>query len=459
MTREELDYLLEIQKEFFRQGNTLSYKWRKKKLLELKANIKKYEKELLEGLRQDLGKSHSEGYMCEVGLVYDEISHMVKHIKKYASPKKVHTPLAQTISKSFRFPSPYGTVLVMSPWNYPFLLSFDPIVDALAAGNTILFKPSRYSSHTNVVMKKILDETFTCNEVITIFGGHEENQLVLDSKVDYIFFTGGKVVGKIVYEKAMEKMIPFSLELGGKSPCIVDNTAKIKLSAKRIVFGKLLNAGQTCVAPDYLYCHEDIKDELVKEIIHQIKEQYGDNPLQNDAFGKMISKRHFDKVVSLMENQNIIYGGKFDETSLKIEPTIIDNPKLDSLIMQEEIFGPLLPVITFKNIDEVIKYVNNGDSPLALYYFSKNKKDINKVISSVAFGGGCINDTIIHLATSHMPFGGVGASGIGAYHGKVGFDTFVHYKSIVDKKTILDLPMRYQPYKKVNDKLIRMFLK
>ena len=283
--------------------------------------------------------------------------------------------------------------------------------------------------------------------------------MVLDSKVDYIFFTGGKVVGKIVYEKAMEKMIPFSLELGGKSPCIVDNTAKIKLSAKRIVFGKLLNAGQTCVAPDYLYCHEDIKDELVKEIIHQIKEQYGDNPLQNDAFGKMISKRHFDKVVSLMENQNIIYGGKFDETSLKIEPTIIDNPKLDSLIMQEEIFGPLLPVITFKNIDEVIKYVNNGDSPLALYYFSKNKKDINKVISSVAFGGGCINDTIIHLATSHMPFGGVGASGIGAYHGKVGFDTFVHYKSIVDKKTILDLPMRYQPYKKVNDKLIRMFLK
>ena len=459
MTRKELDTLLENQRDFFRKGNTLNPKYRKQKLINLKATIKKYEAELLEGLRLDLGKSYHEGYMCEVGLVYDEINHMVKHVRKYVKAKRVHTPLAQTLSKSFRYPSPYRIVLVMSPWNYPFLLSFDPIVDAIAAGNTILFKPSRYSPNTNVIMKMILDEAFTKEEVITIFGGHEENQLVLDSRVDYIFFTGGKTVGKIVYEKAMEKMIPVTLELGGKSPCIVDSSAKLKLAAKRIVFGKLLNAGQTCVAPDYLFCDEKIKDELIKEIIKQIELQYGKYPLSNETYGKMISNRHFDKVVSLMENQNIIYGGTSNRDLLKIAPTIIENPKLDSKVMTEEIFGPILPVITYKSLDEVIEYVNKNDSPLALYFFSKNKKNIQKMLANVSFCGGCINDTIIHLATSHMPFGGVGASGIGGYHGKAGFDTFTHYKSIVDKKTILDLPMRYQPYKKINDKIIKIFMK
>lgn len=459
MTKEELDLLILNQHKFLNSGATLSVKYRKDKLKSLKQTMKKYENDLLDALKNDLGKSHFEGYMCEVGLVYEEINYMLKHISKLAKPKRVKTPIAQYISKSYRLPSPYGVVLVMSPWNYPLLLSFDPIVDAISAGNTILFKPSRYSKYTNIVMKKILDEVFSLNEVITIFGGREENTLAMESNVDYIFFTGGKIVGNIVYQNACNKMIPITLELGGKSPCIIDSSANIKLSAKRIIFGKLLNAGQTCVAPDYIYCDEKIKDELVKELINQIKLQYGTDPINNDDFGKMINENHFNKVISLIEKDKVIYGGHYNIGTLKIEPTIILNPSLDSKIMNEEIFGPLLPIITYNSIDEVIEYVNKNDSPLALYYFSKNKKNINKVTNNIAFGGGCINDTIIHLATTSMPFGGVGASGIGAYHGKVGFETFTHYKSIVDKKLIIDLPMRYQPYKKINGKLIRFFMK
>ncbi len=441
----EIREIVQNQRDYFNSKITYDVSFRIQRLQEIKSLLFKYQEKFIKAFKKDYNKCAFDVLTTEFGLVIQEINYMLKHIKKLTKVKKAKTSIVNFPSKGYIVQEPYGVVLIMAPWNYPLQLSLEPLIGAIAAGNTVVLKPASYTANVSKVIYDMFKEFNRPELIHVVLGGRQQNQELLEQRFDYIFFTGGKVVGKIVYEKAMEKMIPFSLELGGKSPCIVDNTAKIKLSAKRIVFGKLLNAGQTCVAPDYLYCHEDIKDELVKEIIHQIKEQYGDNPLQNDAFGKMISKRHFDKVVSLMENQNIIYGGKFDETSLKIEPTIIDNPKLDSLIMQEEIFGPLLPVITFKNIDEVIKYVNNGDSPLALYYFSKNKKDINKVIS--------------HLATSHMPFGGVGASGIGAYHGKVGFDTFVHYKSIVDKKTILDLPMRYQPYKKVNDKLIRMFLK
>ncbi len=459
MTKEELDVFITKQHQYFLKGNTLDVQRRKQKLNNLKRTIQKYEVEILDALKTDLGKSHTEGYMSEVGLVYSEINYMLKHIQKFSKVKRKRTPLAQSVAKSMVYPSPYGVVLVMSPWNYPFLLSFDPIIDAYAAGNTILFKPSRYSKQTNIIMKKILDEAFIPEEVITIFGGHEENQLVMSANVDYIFFTGGKTVGKIVYEKSAEKMIPVTLELGGKSPCIVDNTAKIKLAAKRIVFGKLLNAGQTCVAPDYIYCDKQIKDQLIKELIKQIELQYGKSPLDNENYVKMISKRHFDKVISLIANHKIIYGGSYNEETLKISPTIIDEPSLSSQIMNEEIFGPLLPIITYNNLEEVIEYVNSHDAPLACYYFSKNKKNIRRISTRIQFGGGCINDTVIHLATSNMPFGGVGASGIGAYHGKVGFDTFTHYKSIVDKKTFMDLPMRYQPYQRRYARSIRRFMK
>lgn len=454
-----IDEIISSQKEFFKTGKTLDIKYRREKLINFKKTIKKYENELIKGLYLDLGKSKVESYMCEIGLVYEEINYMVKHIKKLSKPKKVHTPIAQTLAKSFQVPSPYGQVLIMSPWNYPFLLAFDPLVDAFASGNTVILKVSRFAENTNLVMQKIIEEAFDKSEVSIVFGGHDVNQYLLESDIDYIFFTGSKNVGKVVYKAACEKMIPVTLELGGKSPCIVDETAKIKLAAKRIVFGKLLNCGQTCVAPDYIYCHESIKDELIKEIIKQIHLQYGEDPINNKDYGKIISKRHFEKAISFINQDKVIFGGKIDSDRLKIEPTIMDNVTSDDLVMKEEIFAPIFPIITFKEIDEVISYVNTHEAPLAFYYFSTNKKRINKLLNMVRFGGGCINDTIIHLATCNMGFGGFGASGIGSYHGKAGFDTFTHYKSIVDKKNIIDLPMRYQPYKKTNEKLIRMFLK
>lgn len=459
MNKEELDLIINNQKAYFKAGNTLEINTRKSKLKLLKKAIKDNEYDLLEALKMDLGKSHDEGYICEVGLVYDELNYMIKHIKKLAKYKRVKTPLAQYISKSFRVPSPYGVVLIMSPWNYPFLLSFDPIIEALASGNTVVFKPSRYSKNTNEVMKKILESVYSKEEVVVIFGGHEENQLVMNSDVDYIFFTGGKTVGKLVYERACQKMIPVTLELGGKSPCIIDSTANIKLAAKRIIFGKLLNTGQTCVAPDYIFVEESIKDKLIKELIIQIKKQYGLDPLNNDSFGKIITERHFDRLLGLIDDNKVVYGGLSNREKLKIEPTIIDNVSFNDAIMQEEIFGPLLPILTFKKLDEVIDYVNNNDAPLAFYYFSTNKRNINTLLNRIQFGGGCINDTIIHLATVHMPFGGVGASGIGSYHGKEGFKTFSHYKSVVDKKNIIDLPMRYQPYKGLYQKIVRMIMK
>ena len=459
MTKDEIKKIVENQKDYFKKGNTLVINKRKEKLKILKKTIKKNENDLLEALRSDLGKSHYEGYMCEVGLVYDELNYMIKHVKSFSKYQKVKTPIVQAISKSFRVPSPYGVVLVMSPWNYPFLLSFDPIIEAIAAGNTVIFKPSRYSKFTNIVMKKILDEVFSYDEVITIIGGREENELVLSQDVDYIFFTGGKKIGNLVYNKASEKMIPVTLELGGKSPCVVDETANIKLATKRIVFGKFLNAGQTCVAPDYIMVSNKIKDEFIRELKQQIIKQYGNNPLKNQSFGKIITEHHFDRLLHLIDEDKVIFGGKSDREERKIEPTIIDNVSKTDAIMQEEIFGPLIPIMGYDSLDEVIEYINNNDSPLAAYYFSKNKKNIQKFLNRVKFGGGCINDTIIHLATSHMSFGGVGKSGIGSYHGKEGFDTFTHYKSIVDKKNIIDLPMRYAPYKKTNEKIIRIFMK
>lgn len=459
MTKEEINLLIDNQRKYFKKGNTLDVNKRRNKLIALKKCIKENENKLLDALYKDLGKSKTEGYMCEIGLVYEEINYMVKNIKKFSKPQRVKTPLAQFIAKSYQIPSPYGVVLIMSPWNYPFLLSFDPIVEAYAAGNTIVFKPSRYSYNTNIVMKEILESVFTKDECITIFGGHEENEILINSDVDYIFFTGSKQVGKIVYNACANKLIPVTLELGGKSPCIVDETANIKLAAKRIIFGKLINTGQTCVAPDYIYCHKDIKDKLVEEFIKQIKLQYGDDPINNPTFGHIITKRHFDRVVSLINPNKVVYGGKYNEELLKIEPTILDNVDKSDLVMGEEIFGPILPIMTYDNIEEVIDYVNNNDLPLACYYFSTSKKNIRYAQNRIQFGGGCINDTIIHLATSHMSFGGVGASGVGSYHGKKGFEAFTHYKSIVDKKNIIDLPMRYQPYKSKNEKLIKMFMK
>lgn len=397
--------------------------------------------------------------MCETGLVLEEISYMLKHVQRFAGEKRVRTPLAQFHSRSYQKPSPYGVVLIMSPWNYPFMLTLSPLVDALAAGNTAVVKPSAYSPYTSEVLQTILSQCFDPQYVAVVTGGRAENTCLLKEHFDYIFFTGSQAVGKEVMRNAAEHLTPVTLELGGKSPCIVDQTADIKLAARRIVFGKYLNCGQTCVAPDYIYCHRAVKDRLIKEVQKQIQKQYGKQPLRNPNYGKIINEKHFDRILGLIDEKKVVHGGNFDRKTLRIEPTVLDHVTFQDAVMQEEIFGPLMPVLTFDNLDDVIRKINSMPHPLALYFFTSDKAAAKKVTSRCGFGGGCINDTIIHLATTEMGFGGFGESGMGAYHGKIGFDTFSHYKSIVDKKTWIDLPMRYQPYQKLHEKMVRFFLK
>lgn len=459
MTKEQIALIVSRQQKYFDTHETLDVKNRIKALKKLKGAIKQKETDICDALRADLGKSAFESYMCEVGLTLSELSHMIKHTKRYAKDKTVITPITHFASRSFVKKTPYGTVLVMSPWNYPFLLTMGPLANAIAAGNTVVVKPSAYSPNTSKIMKEIIESVFDKEYVAVIEGGREENSHLLDQKFDYIFFTGGKTVGKLVMQKASEHLTPVTLELGGKSPCIVDRTANLKLAARRIVFGKYLNLGQTCVAPDYLLCHKDIKDKLIEYIKLEIKKQYGASSLKNKEYGKLINQKHFDKVLSLIDPKKVVFGGSYDRETLKIEPTVMDNVTSDDDIMNEEIFGPVLPVMTFDTIDDAERYVTDNPKPLAFYVFSSDKKVINRLLSNCQFGGGCVNDTIIHLATSNMGFGGVGESGMGAYHGERGFDTFSHKKSIVDKKTFIDLPMRYQPYNKFYGFLLRMFLK
>lgn len=450
---------LKRQKEFFQSGVTLNPAYRICALRALYNAVKDAEEEINEALKADLGKSAFESYMCEIGMVLSEISYLIKHVKRFSKDRKVKTPLAQFASKSFVKKSPYGTVLIMSPWNYPFMLAMEPLADALAAGNTAIVKPSAYSPNVSRVLKSLIARTFPSAYVTVATGGRAENIGLLEMKFDKIFFTGSVAVGKEVMRKAAENLVPVTLELGGKSPCIVDETADISLAARRIVFGKYLNLGQTCVAPDYIYVAAGIKDDFLEEVKKQITAQYGKYPLKEESYGKIINRKHFDRIVSLLDMQKVVFGGGRDEASLQIEPTVLDGVTWEDRAMGEEIFGPVMPVLTFGSIDEVIEEVNARPSPLALYLFSSDKRTISRVLERCRFGGGCVNDTVIHLATSEMAFGGFGASGMGSYHGKKGFDCFTHEKSIVDKKTFIDLPMRYRPYKKSNERLLRFFLK
>ncbi len=459
MNETEIKQIVNLQRDFFYSGATLDINFRRNALKKLKTCIIKYKNEISAAIRNDLGKSDFESYMCETGLVLSEISYMLKHIQSFAKEKRVHTPLAQFHSRSYKKPSPYGVVLIMSPWNYPFLLTLEPLVDAIAAGNTSILKPSAYSPYTGQMIQKIITECFENNYVTVIAGGRAENTCLLNQHFDYIFFTGSQSVGKEVMKQAAAGLTPVTLELGGKSPCIVEKSANIKLTAKRIVFGKFLNCGQTCVAPDYIYCDELIKEALLSEIEKQIQLQFGTFPLKNKDYGKIINDKHFNRICGLMDDKKIVYGGKTDKATLKIEPTVMDYITFEDAVMKEEIFGPLLPVLTYHSIDEAIHKINSMSHPLALYIFTSSKIIARKVTSRCGFGGGCINDTIIHLATSEMGFGGFGESGMGSYHGKDGFNTFSHIKSIVDKKNWLDLPMRYQPYKKRYKKLIHFFLR
>lgn len=455
-----IDQILESQRKYFASGATLPVKFRIEMLKKLYDTVKKYEAEIGEALTEDLGKSDFEGFMCEVGLTLTEISYMIRHTRRFAKEHTVYTPLAQFASRSYKKPSPYGNTLIMSPWNYPFLLTIDPLADAIAAGNTAIVKPSAYSPATSAVIEKIITECFKPEYVAVVTGGRKENATLLEKKFDFVFFTGSQNVGREVLRHTAETLTPAVLELGGKSPCIVDSTAKLKLAAKRIVFGKYLNCGQTCVAPDYILCHKSIKDEFIKEVCAQIKKQYGDDPLGNSDYGKIINEKHFDRLCGLIDNNKTVLGGNANKDSLQIAPTVMDNVTWDDAVMQEEIFGPIMPILTFDTFDEIYSLLSSKPKPLALYLFSEDKKRIKEVTERLSYGGGCINDTIIHLATSEMGFGGVGESGMGAYHGKVGFDVFSHTKSIVDKKTWMDLPMRYQPYNRgVYGKLLKLFLR
>ncbi len=460
MTNETIQTIFEKQRDYYLTGATIPIAFRIEQLKKLYGSIKIYEKTISEALTLDLGKSNYESFMCEIGMVLSEITYMLKHIRKFTRKKRFHTPLAQSPSKSYTIAVPYGNTLIMSPWNYPFLLTFDPLIDAIAAGNTAIIKPSAYSPNTGKIVEQIISECFEPEYVTTIMGGREENKALLDQKFDFIFFTGSQAVGHEVLSHAAKNLIPCVLELGGKSPCIVDATANIRLAAKRIVFGKYLNCGQTCVAPDYILCEKSIKDEFVNEVKRQIELQYTSKPLSNKDYGKIINEKHFNRLLGLINPDKVVYGGKSNPATNQIEPIVMDNVNYEDAIMQEEIFGPIMPILTFESFDTVISELKNKEKPLALYLFTSDKNHTNLVTKELSYGGGCINDVIIHLATSEMGFGGIGASGMGSYHGRDGFDAFSHKKSIVDKKTWLDLPMRYQPYHhKFYEKLIHRFLK
>ena len=459
MTEQEIKDILQQQNHFFSSGKTIPAEFRLKQLESLKEAMIRHEADLAAALKEDLGKSRMESYMCEIGLTLSELTWMQKHLRSLMRSKRVSTPAAQFAAKSFRSPSPYGTVLIMSPWNYPVLLTLDPLIDAIAAGNTAVVKPSAYAPCTFDVMKTMIEECFPAHYVAVVDGGRAENQALLQQRLDMIFFTGGKTVGREVLRHAAEYLTPVTLELGGKSPCIVDSTAKIRLAAKRIVFGKYLNCGQTCVAPDYILCDKRIRDELITAILAEIEKQFGKEPLKNPNYGKIINEKHFERILGLINGEKLVYGGQSEPESLRIAPTVLNNITWDDAVMGEEIFGPLLPILTFDTLDEALDTVESHPHPLALYFFSEDKAAQKKVLDTCRFGGGCINDTIIHLATSDMPFGGVGESGMGSYHGRVGFETFSHYRSIVDKKTWMDLPIRYQKYTGLKEKMMRMFLK
>lgn len=455
----DIENIIINQRKFFDTQKTKDVNYRVSKLKKLKEKIKEHEEELCEALKKDLGKDSIESYMTEIGMVLEDLSYAIKHVKKWSKKEFKLSPIAQFPSSSFRIAEPYGLALILSPWNYPFLLTIQPLVGAISAGNCVVVKPSEYSVYTSDIMKKIIEEVFEPEYVTTVLGDKDIATKLLAQKFDYIFYTGSTRVGKIVMEAASKNLTPVTLELGGKSPVIVDKNSNVDLAAKRVAFGKLLNCGQTCVAPDYVFVEKQVKERFVESCKKYIIKFLGENSLENQEYPKMINKRQFDRMVELIDKDAVIFGGNYNERFLKIEPTLLDNKDMNSKAMQEEIFGPILPIIEYEDIEEVIKYINENHKPLALYLFTNDKKLENRVLKEVAFGGGCINDTIIHLATTKMGFGGVGYSGIGEYHGKYSFKTFSHYKSIVKKANWLDLPMRYHPYKKVNDKLIRMFMK
>lgn len=437
----------------FDKGYTLPVAARIKAIKSLEASIRRYEKDILAALKSDLNKSAYEGFLTELGLVLGEMDHTLKNLRRWVKPQRRRVAISQAPARAKVMKEPYGVVLIMSPWNYPFLLPLVPLVGAIAAGNCVALKLSEYAPTVSNIIAAIISEALSAEYVSVIEGGRAENSALLEQKFDYIFFTGSPAVGKIVMQKAAEYLTPITLELGGKSPVIVEKTADIKKTAKRILFGKLLNAGQTCVAPDYLLVQNDIKAELIEEIKNLYTEMIPSDEYRVENFPRIINEKHFNRLHRLLEGQNILIGGGSDPKNLQIDFTLVDEPHLASPLMQEEVFGPILPVYGFDAISEAESFIKKYPKPLALYLFTKDAAVEKSVLRNISFGGGCVNDTVLHLSSPHLPFGGVGDSGMGSYHGRTSFETFSHTKSILKKSWYFDLPVRYHPFRAPEKKL------
>ncbi len=434
----------------------MDYSSRMKSLKSLKSSIEKYEKEIFRALFLDLGKSPEESYLTEYKIVLNEIDFLMKNLKELMKPQKVNTPLITFKSKGEIYYEAYGEVLIISPWNYPFHLAFLPLAGALAAGNTVVLKPSEFSEKTSELTKKIINETFSEDHVRVVLGGVPETTELLERKFDYIFFTGSTQVGKIVMKAAAEHLTPLTLELGGKSPAIVSKSSDLEITAKRLVWGKFTNCGQTCVAPDYLYVHKDVKEELIKLIIKSIRDFYGEYPKKSSDYGRIISEKHLSRLSGFLKDGKVLYGGNFDLKEKYMGPTLLELSGWEYPVMKEEIFGPILPVLEFQSLEDIAGVIKKQPKPLAFYLFTKDKKEIDYILKEISFGGGCINDTMLHLASEELPFGGVGESGLGRYHGKYSFETFSHQKSILTKSFKPDFDLRYPPYEKNMGKLKKL---
>lgn len=444
-----INQIVKEQKEYFRNNSTLDIEFRIKALRKLRDIIKNSEESILEALQKDLGKSYFEGYATEIGMVYEEINEAIKKLKNWCKVEKVKSPIMYYPSKSYIYKEPYGVVLIIGPFNYPFQLIISPLIGAIAAGNCAVLKPSEHSVETSKVIENIINSNFKEEyiKVIEPSGGKETVTELLEQKFDYIFFTGSVRVGKIVMEKASKNLIPITLELGGKSPCIVDKDADIEKAAKRIVWGKYLNCGQTCVAPDYLYVHSSIKNKFLEQLVKEIKLQFGENHKESKDYPRIISEREVERLKGYIDEGDVYYGGEVVKDDKYISPTILVNIKDESKILEEEIFGPIFPVYEFESLENVLDKVNRGEKPLALYYFSNDRNKIEKVLKESTSGGVTINDTIIHVASTYLPFGGVGNSGMGSYHGKASFEAFTHRKSVLKRGNFIEFPFRFPPYK------------
>lgn len=455
---DRIEELIENQRTYFIYGNTVDYEFRKENLKKLKNMLKENESEIYYALKLDLNKSKHESFVTELGFLYSEIDFTLKHLKTWMAPEKVPSPLTHRGSKSYIMKEPYGVVLIISPWNYPLHLSLAPAISALAAGNCVIIKPSEYAKATSELLASLIQTTFDQSLIHVVEGGVDTTKQLLKERFDYIFFTGSSQVGKEVMKAASEHLTPVTLELGGKSPAIIDADAKIDLSAKRIVWAKFTNAGQTCVAPDYLYVHQAIKFKFTKALVKHITNLFGKYPLYNENYAKIINDKHFERLIGYLDDGRVLHGGNYNVETNTIEPTILDNITWDDEVMQEEIFGPILPILTFQNIEDALYMIKRKEKPLALYYFGENNKVQEQVIEFLSFGGGAINDAMFHLGNPYLPFGGVGNSGMGAYHGKFGFDTFSHQKGVLKQTTKFDFPFRY-PGSKLNTTVVKKIMK